>query len=103
MTLYIGVDIHARQQTVSYLDTDDGTTGQQELHMRDNIREFYRQFSGEVIIGIEACGYTNWFEELVEELGRFWWAMLPRSGDWHAGGRRRIGETPTFARLADAQ
>jgi len=70
MTLYIGVDIHARQQTVSYLDTQDGTTGQQELHHeRDDIREFYSRFSGEVIIGIEACGYTNWFEELVEELG----------------------------------
>jgi len=24
MTVYIGVDIHARQQTVSYLDTEDG-------------------------------------------------------------------------------
>jgi hypothetical protein len=30
MTLYIGVDIHARQQTLSYLDTADGTTGQLE-------------------------------------------------------------------------
>ncbi len=70
MTLYIGVDIHARQQTVSYLDTGDGTMGQQELHHeRDDIRAFYSQFSGEVIIGIEACGYTNWFEELVEGLG----------------------------------
>jgi transposase len=70
MTLYIGVDIHARQQTVSYLDTEDGTLGQQELHHeRDDIRGFYSQFRGEVIIGIEACGYTNWFEELVEELG----------------------------------
>jgi len=26
MTLYIGVDIHARQQTLSYLDTNDGCT-----------------------------------------------------------------------------
>src|SRR6266545_260700 len=70
MTLYIGVDIHARQQTLSYLDTEDGTTGQQELHHeRDDIRAFYSQFSGEVIVGIEACGYTNWFEELMEELG----------------------------------
>ncbi len=70
MTLYLGVDIHARQQTVSFLDTEDGTTGQQELHHeRDDIRGFYSQFSGEVIVGIEACGYTNWFEELVEELG----------------------------------
>ena len=70
MTLYIGVDIHARQQTVSYLDTEDGTLGQQELqHEGDDVRAFYSQFKGEVIVGIEACGYTNWFEELVEELG----------------------------------
>jgi len=70
MTLYIGVDIHARQQTVSYLDTADGTTGLVELqHERDDIKGFYSQFQGEVIIGIEACGYTNWFEELVEQLG----------------------------------
>jgi transposase len=70
MTLYIGVDIHARQQTVSYMDTEDGAIEQRELHHeRDDIRGFYSQFSGEVIIGIEACGYTNWFEELVEELG----------------------------------
>jgi hypothetical protein len=62
MTLYIGVDIHARQQTVSYLDTEDGSIGQQELHHeRDDIRGFYSQFQGEVVIGIEACGYTNWF------------------------------------------
>ena len=27
MTLYIGVDIHARQRTVSYLDTEDWTIG----------------------------------------------------------------------------
>ena len=70
MTVYIGVDIHARQQTLSYLDTSDGTTGQVVLdHEQDDIREFYSQFQGEVIIGIEASGYTNWFEELVEQLG----------------------------------
>jgi transposase len=38
-------------------------------HERDDIREYYRQFQGEVIVGIEACGYTNWFEELMEQLG----------------------------------
>ena len=70
MTLYIGVDIHARQQTLSYLDTADGATGQVELsHERDDIKGFYSKFEGEVIIGIEACGYTNWFEELMEQLG----------------------------------
>jgi hypothetical protein len=70
MTVYIGVDIHARQQTLSYLNTSDGTTGQVVLdHERDDVREFYSQFEGEVIIGIEASGYTNWYEELVEQLG----------------------------------
>lgn len=67
MTLYIGVDIHAAATTVSYLDTAEGSTGQQELyHARDEIRAYYGQFSGEVIVGIEACGYTNWFEEMVK-------------------------------------
>jgi transposase len=70
MTLYIGVDIHARQQTLSYLETSDGTTGQLQLqHERDEVKGFYRQLQGEVIVGIEACGYTNWFEELMEQLG----------------------------------
>lgn len=55
ITLYIGVDIHGRQQTVSYLNTADGSLGQQELHhKRDDNRGFYSQFHGEVIIGIEA-------------------------------------------------
>ena len=39
MTLYTGVDIHVRQQTLSYLETSDGTTGQVELsHERDDIK-----------------------------------------------------------------
>ncbi len=47
-----------------------GTTGQVELqHERDDVKGFYRQFQGEVIVGIEACGYSNWFEELREQLG----------------------------------
>jgi len=70
MTLYIGVDIHARQQTLSYLDTADGTINRAEVdHEQDDVREFYRQFQGEVIVGIEASGYTNWFEEMIEQLG----------------------------------
>src|SRR6476620_929861 len=70
MTLYIGVDIHARQQTLSYLDSEDGMTGQVVLdHEVDEVAGFYGQLQGEVIIGIEACGYTNWFEELIERLG----------------------------------
>ena len=46
MTLYIGVDICARQQTLSYLYTEDGTTGQVELdHEVDDPKTF--RHSGE--------------------------------------------------------
>jgi len=47
MTLYIGVDIHARQQTVSFLDTGDGTTGQEVLeHEGDDVKGFYAAHDG---------------------------------------------------------
>ena len=39
-------------------------------HERDDVKGFYSQFQGEVIVGIEACGYTNWFEELMEQFER---------------------------------
>ncbi len=43
--IYIGVDIHARQQTVCYLDTEDGSTRQQELgHEGEQVRAL--QYAG---------------------------------------------------------
>ena len=70
MTVYIGVDLHARQQTVSYVDSCDGEVHRRELyHQRDDVRSFYEQCTGDVIVGVEACGYTNWFEEMIEQLG----------------------------------
>ena len=70
MTVYIGVDLHARQQTLSYVDTLNGEIKQRTLfHQRDDVRSFDAQFTGDVIIGVEASGYTSWFEEMAEELG----------------------------------
>ena len=70
MTVYCGVDFHARLQTVSFLDTSDGELHQQDLHhQKDDIRAFYSQFSGEVIVGLEASAYSRWFEQMLEELG----------------------------------
>src|SRR6267142_1592156 len=70
MTVYIGVDFHARKQTVSYLTTEDGEIQQVELeHEKDYVRTFYEQFRGQkVIVGFESSGYAAWFEELLEEL-----------------------------------
>jgi len=72
MTVYIGVDFHARQQTISYLTTETGEIRQLELLHEDpaKVRAFYEQFAGQrIIVGFESSGYAAWFEELLEELG----------------------------------
>lgn len=79
MTVYIGVDFHARQQTISYLTTEDGEIQRTKLdHLPDdiqhqNVRSFYSQFKGKVIVGFEAGGYSQWFESMLEELGHEIW------------------------------
>ncbi len=76
MTVYIGVDFHARQQTVSYLTTEDGEIRRLQLDhgAPAGVRAFYEQFAGsEVMVGFEASGYAAWFEEMLEELGHEIW------------------------------
>src|ERR1041385_4317425 len=71
MTVYIGVDFHARQQTISYLTTEEGEVKRRRLEHGEvaQVREFYEQFADQqVIVGFEASGYAAWFEELLEEL-----------------------------------
>jgi hypothetical protein len=70
MTVYCGVDFHARQQTVCYCDSGGGEIRLAELdHERDDVGGFYSALSGDVVVGIEASGYSTWFDELVEGLG----------------------------------
>jgi transposase len=74
-TIYIGVDFHARQQTICSLKTNEGVISTHNLkHQdKDELRAFYQQFSGRVIVGLEASGYSLWFEQLLEELGHEVW------------------------------
>src|SRR5215218_4890215 len=74
-TIYIGVDFHARQQTICYLTTETGelVTTALKHEPKTAVRTFYEQFSGEVIIGLEASGYSPWFEQMLEELGHQVW------------------------------
>ena len=72
MTVYIGVDFHARQQTISYLTTEDEEIQRLQLDHGEpeEVRRFYRQFAGQrVVVGFESSGRAAWFEELLEELG----------------------------------
>lgn len=73
--IYCGVDFHARQQTICCLITETGELTTHELKHDDKeaVRQFYAQFSGLVIVALEASGYTPWFEQLLEELGHQVW------------------------------
>ena len=60
MTVYCGVDFHARQQTICYRDPAGGEVRLRELrHEQDDVRRFYSAFAGEVVVGIEASGYST--------------------------------------------
>ncbi len=97
-TIYIGVDFHARQQTLCYLTTKDGEVRTHELKHQDKteVRAFYAQFSGRVVIGLEASGYSPWFEQLLEELGHEVWlgdaTEIRRRARWRQKNDRRDAE-----------
>jgi transposase len=70
----MGVDFHARVQTVCWCNLADGEIHTKDLHhQEDDRRGFYSQFQGEVIVGLEASGYSSWFEEMLQELGHHVW------------------------------
>ena len=97
-TIYIGVDFHARQQTICYLTTESGEVVTHELkHQdKDEVRAFYAQFTGRVVVGLEASGYSPWFERMLEELGCEVWLghaiEIRRRARWRQKNDRRDAE-----------
>jgi transposase len=74
MAIYCGVDFHPRQHSVSYCDSADGEIHYREFHHEsDDFHSFYSQLTGEVIVGLEATGYSTWFEQLLAGLGHQVW------------------------------
>ena len=96
--IYIGVDFHSRQQTICYLKTETGELVISELQHQDKeqVRTFYQQFQGHVIIGLEASGYSPWFEALLERLGCEVWlgdaTEIRRRARWRQKSDRRDAE-----------
>jgi transposase len=97
-TIYIGVDFHARQQTICSLKTDEGVVVSHNLkhQNKDEVRAFYSQYSGRVVVGLEASGYSPWFEQLLEELGHEVWlgdaTEIRRRARWRQKNDRRDAE-----------
>ena len=96
-TVYCGVDFHARMQTVAYCDSANGEIQLVQLdHRKDDIRRFYSQFTGQVIVGLETGGYSSWFEAMLEELGHTVWMghanEIRRRANWRQKNDRRDAE-----------
>src|SRR6202050_3771052 len=71
--IIIGVDYHPSDQYIAFTDTETGQFGERRLNHSDGEAEkFYRdlkQRGVSVRVGIEATGYSRWFERLLAELG----------------------------------
>ncbi len=67
--MIIGVDYHPSFQTIAFLMEETGECGDQELNHSDGQAEkFYRDLKEREIsvrVGMEATGYSRWFERLL--------------------------------------
>ena len=72
--MIIGCDFHPSWQQVSWLDSETGETGEQKLvHGAGEAKRFYEQLAAPALIGMEATGNSQWFIELVQDLGHEIW------------------------------
>jgi transposase len=71
--LIIGVDYHPSDQYIAFADTETGECGERRLnHSNGEAEKFYRELAARrmrVRVGMEATGYSRWFERLLAELG----------------------------------
>jgi transposase len=71
--IIIGVDYHPSDQYIAFTDAETGECGERRLNHSDGEAEkFYRELAARgagVRVGMEATGYSRWFERLLAELG----------------------------------
>ncbi len=64
----IGCDFHPSFQQIAMVDSATGEYTERKLNAAE-AHPFYRELQGKVMVGMEACGNTLWFERLLAELG----------------------------------
>lgn len=78
--IMIGCDFHPGLQELALLDTETGRRRGQWLSHAfgpEPVRQFYSGLAQPVRVGLEASGYSQWFEEMLEELGIELWVGDP--------------------------
>jgi len=74
----IGCDLHSRYQQIAMLEFSDGEMVTCRLeHENGETQKFYARLPKPSLIGIEATGYTQWFERLLAKLGHELWVGDP--------------------------
>jgi transposase len=79
--MLLGVDYHPSFQTIAFFMEETGECGERELnHSEGEAEKFYRDLKERGIrvrVGMEATGYSRWFERLLAELGFELWIGDP--------------------------
>jgi transposase len=79
--MLLGVDYYPSFQTIAFFMEETGECGERELnHSAGEAEKFYRDLKQQGIsvrVGMEATGYSRWFERLLVELGFEVWIGDP--------------------------
>ena len=68
----IGCDFHPSFQQIAMVDSETGEYTERRL-TPEEARQFYAELQGPVLVGMEACGNTLWFERWLASLGHELW------------------------------
>ncbi len=72
--MIIGCDFHPSWQQVAVLDPQTGEVSERKPVIGDGEAErFYRGLPVPSLVGVEACGNSQWFIELLQRLGHEVW------------------------------
>ena len=70
----VGCDFHPRWQQIAVFDVETGEISEHKLVNGEGEAErFYRALDSPALVGMEACGNSQWFIELLERLGHQVW------------------------------
>src|SRR5262245_37417470 len=71
--LIIGCDFHPGFQQLAIFDKSTAEISCRRLQHGEEAHVFYGSLPEPARVGMEACGYTQWFERLLAELGHELW------------------------------
>lgn len=97
----IGCDLHSRYQVIAGVDQEGGEVVTRRLeHENGEAKAFYAGLAKPSLIGIEATAYTQWFEQMVKDLGHELWVGDPAE-IWARWVRRQVTDTRAAEHLLD--